>query len=355
MTELTVGKNEAGQRLDKYLLRYLNTAPQSFVYRMLRKKNIVLNDKKASGNARLKEGDRVGLYLADETIVKFRDPSAFKISGSEVSEADSADAGKSFPDIVYEDEYLIAVNKPSGVLSQKSAPDDVSVNDRILMYLEQKGELTEESAAMYRPGISNRLDRNTSGLVICGKTLPASRVLNDLIRDHRIGKFYHCIAAGQIVKERLLEGRLVKDEKTNTVKIVNDTEDINIRTRYRPILVGTHCTLLEVELITGKSHQIRAQLASVGHPVIGDPKYGNRMLNDHYRERYGITSQLLHGCRMVFPDVVPEPLDYMAGKEITAPEPPEFAYMKEHLCDTPAVETPNGKWTLDMFLESDLL
>ena len=357
MTELVIGKNDAGQRLDKYLFRYMNAAPQSFVYRMLRKKNIVLNDKKTSGSARLKEGDRVGLYLADETIAKFRSPAGSKSAGEVIGAAGRENDGTDIPplDIVYEDEYLIAVNKPSGVLSQKGSESDFSLADQILMYLQQKGEVTEESLAMYRPGVSNRLDRNTSGLVICGKTLPASRALNEMIRERTIGKYYRCIAAGRIAKERLLTGRLEKDEKTNTVKIINDTEDINIKTYYRPLLVGTHCTLLEVELITGKSHQIRAHLASVGHPVIGDPKYGSRMLNDMFRERYGITSQLLHAYSMVFPDDVPEPLAYMAGKEINAKEPPEFAHMTEHLCDTPSVETPNGKWTLDMFLESDLL
>ena len=202
--------------------------------------------------------------------------------------------------ILYEDVNILLYNKPAGLLSQKAEPDDVSVNEMFLAYLLQEGKLTQEQMATCTPSICNRLDRNTSGILICGKSYEGLKEMNALIKERRIGKFYRCIVTGSVNEKITLTGYLTKDEKTNKVTLRQtsfpgasyiETSIVPIR-QYQGGL-----SLLEIHLITGKTHQIRAHLASIGHPILGDYKYGNRKLND----RYGIKSQLLHAYRLEFP------------------------------------------------------
>ena len=331
MREILVTKEYAGGRMDKLLFRFLDQAPTGFVYKMLRKKSIVLNGKKAKGSEILKENDRIRLYLADETIAKFqgnaaashKEPARSKGEGSPAFEA----ALQAFPEqIVFEDDNLLAVNKPFGLLSQKAKPSDLSLNDLVCAYL-ANGALSEDpNAALFTPGISNRLDRNTSGLVLAGKNPASSRELNRAIREHGPDKFYLCLVKGRIEQAQTLDGYLVKNEATNTVRVRKAGDDgtvpngARIQTAYQPLFFGKDLTLLSVKLITGKSHQIRAHLSSVGHPVIGDPKYGDRSLNLRYRETYGLSGQLLHAYRMVFHGMK-EPLAYLNETVIEA-EPP---------------------------------
>lgn len=297
MYQFTITANEAGQRFDKYLGKLLPKAPSSFFYKMLRKKNIVLNGKKAEGREKLVPGDKVSLFLSHETFTGFQ---------ADRKENEYLHAYKKLKDIevIYENEHMLLAGKPAGILAQKAKDSDVSVNEWLIGYLLEQGEITENSLSTFKPSICNRLDRNTSGLIICAKSLAGSQRLNELIKKRRIRKFYRLFVKGSVLKEENLEGYLIKDERNNKVMISSFESEKGsyIKTRYYPLEKFSDMTYLEVELITGKTHQIRAHMASAGHPLLGDYKYGNRSFNDKYKEKYGISSQLLHACRLEFPE-----------------------------------------------------
>lgn len=315
MKQFTISPNESGQRFDKYLKKLLSNASGSFVYKMLRKKNITLNDHKADGTEKLASGDQVKLFLSDETFEKF---SGGEQANSEYEAVKAVDTSRL--KVVYEDVDVLIINKPSGMLSQKAVPEDISANEYILSYLIRKGELTEEQWKTFRPSICNRLDRNTSGLLIAGKSLNGLQQMAEALKKRTVQKYYRCIVKGEVKEKTHLKGYLSKDESTNKVTIrTRITPDekadyLPIETEYRPVQVSNGYTELEVHLITGRSHQIRAHLASIGHPIIGDAKYGDRGVNEHFRREAGIRSQMLHAYRIVFED----------GREVIAPTGQEF-------------------------------
>lgn len=363
MREINVSTNEAGQRLDKLLRKYLKNANTSFIYKMLRKKNIVLNDKKAEGKEILKLGDSVKMYFSEET---------FEImTGRKAEEKQMFDVEAFRRHIVYEDEHLLVLNKPSGWLSQSDGSGLPSVNELCLQYLMATGALTEAQLQTFKPGIANRLDRNTSGLILFGKTLPALQALATLLRDRTMEKYYLAIVYGDIYHAQRIDGYLAKDERTNRVVIRPQPfqDAVEIHTAYEPLkrsadasgtainavknrsddvqhAIGrdtkscvsgsTHAavkeamrhreeyTVLKVHLITGKTHQIRAHLRTIGHPIIGDPKYGRMDANAYYRTHGGVKSQLLHAWELHFPEILDGPLRNLAGRTITAEPPQDF-------------------------------
>ena len=318
MKLITVHKQEEGQRLVKLLGAYLKEAPNSFFYKMFRKKNITLNGKKADGTEKLKCGDEIRLFLSDETYEKF----VGKVQPKE-----------KFPmaklNIVYEDSNVIFINKPAGMLSQKSVPSDVSLNEYLLGYLEKSGQWKQEESKAFRPSVCNRLDRNTSGMVICGKSMAGLQQMAALLKDRSLHKYYLCLVKGVMTESQHLEGYLLKDENSNQVKIFQkETEGAaRIITEYEPLYTEGETTLLKVTLVTGKSHQIRAHLSSIGHPIIGDPKYGDRKVNAFFRETHGIKNQMLHAWKLTFPELA-EPLDNLSEKSFEA-EP--AGLMKQYL------------------------
>ncbi len=313
MRIINVTNQEAGQRLDKLLFKYLNQASMSFIFKMLRKKNITLNGKKADGSEKLKYGDEIKLFLSDETFEKFSEMKEYRMHHDVVL------------DIIYEDTDILLINKPVGMLSQKAQSDDVSLNEYCIDYLLKNGSITDEVLRTFKPAVCNRLDRNTSGIVICGKSLIGLQSMSEMLKNRSIQKFYQCLVKGTVETSCNIQGYLVKDHDKNHVSISTDPQPNGtfIETRYHPIQTMKQVTLLEVELITGKSHQIRAHLASIGHPIIGDQKYGDPGLNKIYRSQYHVKSQLLHAQRLVMP-LLDEPLAALSGREFKASLPELF-------------------------------
>ncbi|MDF2944354.1 MAG: hypothetical protein K0S01_3212 [Herbinix sp.] len=361
MKQFNVEQNEAGQRLDKLLVKILNKAPKSFIYKMLRKKNITLNGKKADGSEKLVIQDEIKLFLSDETIEQF----------SEHLETTEVEGQL---EVLYEDQHILIVNKPLGILSQKSVKDDVSMVEHIISYLLSTKQITKEQLISFKPSICNRLDRNTGGILIAGKSLLGLQEMARLLKDRSLNKYYLCIVKGKVEGKKRIEGYLSKDEEKNQVKIYSNQQENTdyICTEYEPISYSKNAlkvkttllaeaqqsdllqveamdaasskpdtkkemedvlgifTLLQVKLITGKSHQIRAHLASIGHPIIGDFKYGDQKTNHYFRKRYGLIHQLLHSYCMVFPNIEGE-LSYLSNKEVIAEVPELFRAIQKDL------------------------
>lgn len=358
MKTITITETDAGQRLDKFLKKYFRDASSGFLYKMLRKKNIVLNSAKADGSERLFAGDEIDVYFSDETFDAFRGATAQDEAFFRLSTLPHPHVA-----VIFEDEDILIVNKPAGILSQKRKENDISINEEILSYLIENGTLTPETYRTFHPSVGNRLDRNTSGLLLFGKTLQGQQTIATWMRDRTARKFYRCIVKGEIAEEIHLQGYLTKDEAINRVTVSETKEESAvsenmpadrtrkkatspagvsaepngeknqyIETRFSPLrtievpLNGTIkesaatviLTELEAELITGRTHQIRAHLSSVNHPIIFDEKYGDRTLNQRLRNQYYAETtvpQLLHAYRIELPD----------GREFIAPLPERFA------------------------------
>ena len=311
---MIIDADESGQRFDKYLFRHLGEAPKSFVYKMLRKKNITLNGKKAEGSELVRAGDMVTLWFSDETFEKFRSKAApVKLTGLP------------HVDVLYEDDQVIIMNKPAGILSQKAAAEDISMNEMMISYLLESGQIDDESMKSFHPAVCNRLDRNTSGIICGGKTLAALRFLSEGFRQHSFDKHYLCLAAGVISRGGHLKGYLVKDKASNTV-CISDTASHHadwIETIYEPLGAAQNMTLLSVRLITGRTHQIRAHLAGIGHPLIGDRKYGLFDINDVFGRKYHLRHQLLHAVSLNFMQCPPS-FSSLDHQTIYAPLPKQF-------------------------------
>lgn len=327
MKEYIIDQRNTGQRLDKFCRRTLSFAPASFIYKMLRKKNIKINGKKASGSELLQEGDTVTFFLSDETFAKFHQGP--DTSSSDFSEYERA-LCKLSPEILYEDEDVLFACKPSGVLSQKADADDISANEWIVGYALRKWRtegITQADCArrlhVFRPSVCNRLDRNTGGILIFALSLQGSRVMTQLLRERTIRKFYRMVVRGHVSGRGSVGGWLIKDTGSNKVRLYRNRKEgaKEIRTEYRPVRYSEErdLTLVEAELITGKTHQLRAHMASVGHPILGDDKYGDRALNRKYR----LHGQLLFCCRVQLPGDTGV-LKGLSGKVITARLPEIF-------------------------------
>lgn len=299
MKQFIVTKENEGQRFDKYLGRILSNGSMSFIYKMLRKKNFVLNDKKSDGKEILKSGDVIKLYISDETYDKFK--ADVKLNDSKLLIKDKNHKDNIINDkIIYEDKDIVLINKPAGVLSQKAQANDISINEYVLDYLINKGKITKEDLINYKPSVVNRLDRNTTGIIIVAKNLRSAQILSENLKNRTINKYYKCLVNGHFNKNGIYKAYLKKDNKNNIVTIMDKPSDEYcdlIETKYELLEYDDGISLVNVHLITGKSHQIRAHLAYLGFPIIGDSKYGDAKINSNYIAK----NQLLHAYKIVFP------------------------------------------------------
>lgn len=307
MKELIIGKNDAGQRADKFLQKACPALPKSAMYKYIRKKSIKLNGKRLDIAQKLNEGDVLTLYISDEFFVRAEDSRSFLSAGESL-------------DIVYEDENILLLHKPVGLVvhEDESGTPDTLIN-RVLRYLYAKGEYIPDAELSFTPSLCNRIDRNTEGIVICAKTAEALRVMDQKIRDRELKKLYLCVTAGiPPEKSARLTAYHSRDEKTKTVTVWNKKTPFNktMITDYRVLAADRErgLALVEADLITGRTHQIRAHFAHEGFPLLGDGKYGINRVN----RAYNVKTQALCSHKLIFAFTTDAgSLEYLNGKSFT--------------------------------------
>lgn len=287
---IIINKNDAGQRADKFITKMFPQLPQSMMYKAFRQKDIKLGGKRCDISTRLNEGDVLTIYIKDELLGE-RHESEYKYDFLRASSSLS---------VAYEDEnILIADKKPGLIVHQDESYQTDTLIARIQRYLYEKGEYSPDSEQSFAPALVNRIDRNTGGLVIAAKNAASLRVLNEKMKTRQIHKTYLCIVCGKLTKKQdTLTGYLEKNESQNRVYIDKKPgkNSKTIITKYRVLAEQPQYSLLEVELLTGRTHQIRAHLASIGHPLLGDGKYGTNKNN----RGTGFSKQALYSCQLVF-------------------------------------------------------
>ena len=332
MIQIEIGKNDKGQRLDRFLKKYFDRAPLSLIYKMIRK-DVKVNGRRAKQQTMLDEGDVLAVYISEEQAGKLH-------SDRSAREKKRISTGRQFT-VIFENGEMLVVSKPFGLLTHGDKKEKKNtLANQVAGYLQDKGEYDPAAEQTFRPSPVNRLDRNTTGLVIFGKTAEATRRLAEEIRTRDgIGKYYLTIVKGRVTEEMVLDDALVKDEEANRVSAAQMSEatDENSQAKrsvtiIRPLAAAriglsgseTVFTLVEAELVTGRTHQIRVHLAGAGHPIVGDSKYGDRRVNRYFKEKFDLSTQLLHAAR----------LEFECGDDImkvTAPLPKKFAKIKEEI------------------------
>ena len=302
MKSFTVNKNDSGQRLDKFISKTVPLLPKNLMYKYIRIKRIKLNGKRADISMKLSENDIVDMYINDEFFAPAPDDYDFLNASKNIS-------------VVYEDENILLADKPVGLLSHPDKGEYVdTLICRVKRYLYEKGEFNPKDENSFTPALANRIDRNTGGIVMVAKNAESLRILNEKIKKRELHKYYLCIVHGRPEKsEDILEGYLIKDEDKNQVKVYKKKREYakTIRTKYRVLDTRGELSLIEIELLTGRTHQIRAHFASIGHPLLGDGKYGSNSQN----KKYGYKKQFLYSYKLTFDfETDGGTLDYLNGK-----------------------------------------
>ena len=324
MKKIVIKKNDANQRIDKYLKKLLCNAPAQMIYKMLRKKDIKINGAKVNEKNILKENDILEMFLYEDKFQEY------------TQEKDIYSLKREFK-ILYEDANILVVNKPAGLLVHGDANESVNtLSNQVLSYLKDKGEFLTDRENTFVPGPVHRLDRNTSGIVIFGKTLAALQDLNEMMKKrHHIEKTYLTICGGCLKVKQELVGYVKKIDNEDRVKFVkkDDPDALLMKTIVEPVKATEKYSLVKVQLITGRMHQIRIHLSSIHHPVIGDRKYGDFTLNKTIKKQFGLNYQLLHAYKICFKDPFGS-LSYLKGKEIICPEPKQFREIEKSLFES---------------------
>lgn len=299
MIEITINKNDANQRFDRFLRKYFSNAPLSLIQKNIRKKNFKINGKRATADMFVKEADTVNMYISDSDYNKWIRKIDYKASDFDL-------------DIVYEDENIIILDKKSGLLTHSSNSKEYGNNlvDQMISYL-LKTKKVDSRNKTFTPAVVNRLDRNTEGLVIGAKNAMALRNLNKAIRENKISKYYLTIVKGDIKEEFTVDTYISKNENKNKVKQSN--KGSRIITKFRPIESNGSFSLIECELLTGKTHQIRYSLKKNRTPIIGDSKYGNKFINNMLFDKLAIKNQVLLAYKLKFGEI--EGLEYLDNRE----------------------------------------
>ena len=309
MREFIINSSENGLTLEKYVFKVLKTAPMSFIYKLFRKKDIKVNGHHQDKKYRLETNDVVAVYITEQQFDEFLKDKEL-IPNTKIKDW-----------IVYEDDNVLFVNKPKGLLVQKSSPHDESLDQYVIEYLMATNQYDPHKEKGFVPGPAHRLDRNTSGLVVFGKNHEALTLLFELFKNHDlINKHYLALVVGQVEKEKdTIDVPLSKDEETNTVKVAKNGK--SAKTVYKLVKTYDKYSLLDVTLLTGRTHQIRVHMAYINHPIVGDSKYGDFDTNRLFKQEYHFSSQFLHAYKMGFGDL-PAPLTNLSRKEFVA-EPRE--------------------------------
>lgn len=288
MRELVVKKNDANQRLDKFLLKKFKTMPKKMAYMYIRKKCVKVNGKKATPEVMLKENDLLTFYIKDEFFDNIQEENYEFLKAPKTLK------------IIYEDENIILLDKKPGVIvhQDKSYHFDCLLL-RLQHYLYDNGEYNPKEENCFAPALVNRIDRNTGGIVIGAKNAESLRILNQKMKDRELHKFYLCLLINKPKKDNaILSDYLIKNEKTNKVTVLRNQKQgaKKILTKYSVLETNNNLTLCEVELLTGRTHQIRAHMSSIGCPILGDNKYGNKKLN----QKYSLSKQCLYSYKLAF-------------------------------------------------------
>lgn len=313
--KVEIGSNEAGQRLDRFLRKWLKDVPLNAIYKSIRKGDVKVNGKKAKENYPLTSGD----------TVETRDITS-------VTKVDEFIEVNSNLKITYEDENILLVEKWPGVLVHSDEKDgEPTLTDHVLSYLNKKGDYSPEDEITFSPAPCNRLDRNTSGIVMYGKNFETLQLLNEMIRNREIRKYYSAIVKGRI-NDGVYTAYILKDGEKNISKIYDsphlDAKKISMEVKSVESC-GTY-SFLDIELLTGRSHQLRAHLSYLGNPILGDTKYGDKLINGFFKNRYGLNYQYLYAYKLIFKDC-PEKFSQLNNKTIAESLPPVFKKIKKDI------------------------
>lgn len=311
MKKITISSKEANQRVDKYLKKYLNEAPLSFIYKLFRKKDVKINGHWVKENYILNEGEELTIFVTDSQLEEFNKPREIeKVTLNH--------------QIVYEDENILIVNKPRGLLVHGDEGEKkLTLANQIINYLYYKGEYDPKVDHAFIPAPAHRLDRNTSGLVCFAKNLPCLQELEDLFKEKdEISKEYKALVVGKFEGTRHIDAPLLKDTKTGLVRVSKLGK--SAETIAKSIGIYGNFSLLNVQILTGRTHQIRVHLASIGYPVVGDAKYGDFKVNKEVREKYKFENQFLTAYKLSFKNLKGR-LSYLSGKsfEVKLPDDEE--------------------------------
>lgn len=306
MKEILIKEIDEGKRVDKYVRKVLNEAPLSFIYKLFRIKDVKINNKKVDISYILKAGDILRIYVSDDQLKEF-------------SKTKPIENIKSNLNIIYEDENILIVNKPRGILIHGDENEKrLTLANQVLNYLYNKHEYDPNNKA-FTPGPAHRLDRNTSGLVIFGKKVSILQELYDLFKERdALNKYYLALVNGKLKKQGEINASLEKDENKGIVKVSTSNKAKTAITKYKVQETFMDKTLLEAELITGRTHQLRVHFAYINHPICGDSKYGDFTLNKIFEKNYNFHDQFLHAYKISFKEIHGK-LSYLSNKTFVAP------------------------------------